>query len=343
MKTHGTARALAAIVAIVPLAAEGALDQIPSETGFSGAVLLGAGWVEAENNLVAGNTFADIGQKRVDTVFDDPESEDDVIPVFSGDLRYTVGKWRTQFFFGSDITDLVRFDFANLLGVRKQFDSLGILSIAAAVSNFPAEVWEDPYLAGVDRKKTDRDSQGLRFDWSRIFNSNFSVKVNYRDIDVDKERSGTDPALGLTDEGIRDLRRDGEKTTVNVEYLWKIGERQALIPEIFWIDDDRDGSAVTSEAFGGQLSWTYLGDPWTVVLTGAVFETSYDKRNPIYGKKADEDAYSLGATVFYKLPTDSGRWSIFGSAAYADSDSDIDFHDSTITLISGGVRFRFGQ
>ena len=343
MKTHGIGRMLAAIVAVVPLAAQGALDQIPTESGFSGSVLLGAGWVEAESNLIAGNKFADIGQERVDSIFDDPESEDDVIPVFSGDVRYTIGEWRTQFFFGSDVTDLVRFDFANLLGVRKQFDRLGILGIAGALSNFPTEVWEDPYLAGVNRKDTEMESKGLRFDWSRIFNSNFSVKVNYRDLDVDKERSGTDPALGLTEEEIRDLRRDGEKTSVNVEYLWKIGEHQVLIPELFWIDDDRDGSAVTSEAFGGQLSWTWLGDPWTVVLTGALFETSYDKRNPVYDKKADEDAYSLGATVFYKLPTESGRWSIFGSAAYADSDSDIDFHDSTLTLLSGGVRFRFGR
>jgi hypothetical protein len=209
MKFHKTSL-LAALTAAVPLTAGAALDQIPTESGFGGSIMLGAGWIEAENNLVAGNTFADIGRDRVDTVFDDPESEDDVIPVFSGDVRYTVGEWRTQFFFGSDITDLVRFDFANLLGVRKQFDRLGILSIAAALSNFPAEVWEDPYLAGVDREMTDRDSQGMRFDWSRIFNSNFSVKVNYRDIDVDKERSGTDPALGLTDEDIRDLRRDGD-------------------------------------------------------------------------------------------------------------------------------------
>jgi hypothetical protein len=334
---------LAALIAAVPLSSNAALDPIPKESGFSGSINLGAGWVEAENNLVAGNTFVDIGNERVDTVFDDPESEDDVMPVFGGDLRYTVGEWRTQFFFGSDIADLVRFDFANLLGVRKQFDSLGILSVAAAVSNFPAEVWEDPYLAGVDREKTDRDSQGLRFDWSRVFNSNFSVKVNYRDIDIDKERSGTDPALGLTEGDIRDLRRDGDKTSVNVEYLWKIGDRQFLVPELFWVDDDRDGEAVSSDAFGGQLTWTLLSDPWTFVLTGALFETSYDKRNPIYNEKADEDAYSLGGTVFYKLPTESGRWSIFGSVAYADSDSDIDFHDSTITLISSGVRFRFGK
>jgi hypothetical protein len=336
--------ALCAMIATAcPLTAWSASEPIPEESGFSGSVLLGAGWVEVESNLIKGNKFADVGQERVDSIFDSPDSESDVMPVFSGDLRYTFGRYRTQLFFGSEITDLVRFDFTQLLGVRKQFDRLGILSVAAALSNFPAEVWEDPYLAGVNRKDTDRDSTGARVEWNRIFNSNFSVEFNYRDIDIDNEASGTDPALGLTPGQIASLRRDGDNTNVAVQYLWKIGEHQVLVPEIFWFNQDRDGSAVSNDGFGGQLSWTWLGDPWTLVLTGSVSESNYDERNPIYGKKADADNYGLGATVFYKLPTESGRWSLFGNAAYADSDSDINFHDATATLVSVGARFRFGQ
>jgi len=333
----------ATIAAACPLSAWSAIDPIPEESGFSGSVLLGAGWIEGESNLVKGNKFAEIGQERVDSIFDSPDSESDVMPVFSGNVNYTFGSIRTQLFFGSEIEDLVRFDFAQLLGVRKQFDRLGILSVAAALSNFPAEVWEDPYLAGVDRKDTDRDSTGVRAEWSRIFNSKFSVKFNYRDVDIDNERSGTDPALGLTPGQIASLRRDGDNTSVNVEYLWKIGPKQVLVPEIFWFNQDRDGSAVSNDGFGGQLSWTWLGDPWTIVLTGSVSQSNYDERNPIYNKKADADIFGLGGTVFYKLPTESGRWALFGSAAYSDSDSDISFHDSTVTLISAGARYRFGK
>ena len=220
---------------------------------------------------------------------------------------------------------------------------MGIISGAFALSNFPAEVWEDPYLAGVNRNKTDRDSNGFRFDWSRILDSNFSFKINYRDIDVDKERSGSDPALGLTDQQRRLLRRDGDNTTYHLEYLWKIGPRQVLIPEIFLTQQDRDGDAVTNDIVGGNLTYSYLGDVWTFVLTGSLAGSEYDKRNPIYNEKADEDIYSLGATAFYKLPTKSKRWSLLGSVAYADSDSDIEFHDTTILLITAGVRYRFGQ
>ena len=60
MQHHRMARFLAAIAAALPLAAQAALEPIPTESGFSGAIMLGAGWVEGENNLVAGNTFADI-------------------------------------------------------------------------------------------------------------------------------------------------------------------------------------------------------------------------------------------------------------------------------------------
>ncbi len=343
MKLRSVASALLAGALFVPVGSWAALDPIPTTSGWSGSFILGAGWTEVESNLIAGNKFADIGKEQVDSIFDGPESEDDVIPVFSGDVRYTFGESQTQLFVGSDVADLVRFDFSNLLGVRKQFNGVGTMGLALAVSSFPTELWEDPYLEGVNRKETDRDSTGIRFDWSRMLDSNFSFKFNYRDIDIDKERSGSDPALGLTDQERRLLRRDGENMSYNLEYLWKIGPRQVLIPEIFYTNRDRDGDAVTSDTVGGNLTWSYLGDTWTFVLTGSLAASEYDKRNPIYNEKADEDIYSLGATAFYKLPTRSNRWSVLASAAYGDSDSDIDFHDTTITLISAGVRYRFGD
>jgi hypothetical protein len=333
---------LAAASFVLPSVAWSALDPIPEESGWSGSILFGGGWTWVESNELTGNDVVDIGNDRIDNVEDGPDEQDAFLPALSGDIRYTFGKSRTQVYFGRDITDLVRFDFSQLLGVRRQFDGIGILGLSYAFTNLPTQVWEDPYLAGAKREDTDRDSSGFRFDWSRILNSGFSFHVNTREVDVDTERSGTDPALGLTDDEIRLLRRDGDNLFVNLEYLWKIAPNQVLIPEVSWANHDRDGDAISRDEYGGKLTWSLLGDPWTFVLTGGLYTSEFDKRNPIYDKKQDADSWNLGGTVFYTLG-DSKRWSLFGSAVYADSDSDIEFHDTTITMLTVGARFRFGQ
>ena len=329
---------------LTPAVTWAALDPIPEESGWSGSILFGGGWTEVESNELTGNDLVDVGNDRIDNVFDGPDAQDSFLPAFSGDIRYTFGKSRTQVYLGRDITDLVRFDFSQLLGVRRQFDGIGILGLSYAFTNLPTQVWEDPYLAGpgTKRDETDRDSSGFRFDWSRILDSGFSFHVNTREEDVDTERSGTDPALGLTDDEIRLLRRDGDNLFANLEYVWKFAPNQVLIPEVSYANHDRDGDAVSRDVYGGKLTWSLLGDPWTFVLTGGYYTSEFDENNPIYDRKQDADSYNLGATVFYKLGK-SNHWSLFGSAAYADSDSDIEFHDTTITMLTVGARYRFGQ
>jgi hypothetical protein len=46
--------------------------------------------------------------------------------------------------------------------------------------------------------------------------------------------------------------------------------------------------------------------------------------------------------LFYRLPIESGRWQAVGSVLWGEGDSDVDFHDSEIFMISAGVMYRFG-
>ena len=66
-------------------------------------------------------------------------------------------------------------DFNTRLGIRKQWDQVGIMGVSLLFSGLPAEVWEDPYLVGTPRSDTDRDSSGLRLDWCRVVFIGFNV------------------------------------------------------------------------------------------------------------------------------------------------------------------------
>ncbi len=328
-------------VLALALSSASAFDPIPKESGFSGRVILGGGYVVAENNLVKGNAFVDIGSERVDNLFDSPDDESNPMPVVSGQLQYTFASTQTQLFVGQDIEDLVRFDFSTALGVRQGTKNLGRFSLAVLTSGVVTEVWEDPYVAGVDRDSTDRDVSGVRFQWYDIFNSKFFLKSSFREADIDRDRAGQLGGLGLTQDEIDLLQRDADITSVRVGYLWKFSDKRFLVPEVGYADDDADGGAFQNERYSAQVSYTSLGPKWSYVVSGGYISSDFEDDNPIYDEAADSDTWFGGLSVFYKLNTRSKRWSLVGQLSYGDEDSDIDFHDSTLFMGSIGAMYVF--
>ena len=333
----------ACAIVMVALAGEAMAtdDNVPTTKGFSGNVLFGAGYIDLESNLFRGNKLLDVSNETINTVNDSPDSNNDTFPVITGEVDYTFGD-RWQVFLGSDVGDLATLDFSQRLGIRKQWDQVGVFGLALLFTGAPAEVWQDPYLTGTPRSDTDRDSTGVRLDWWKILDSGFFLQLKTRKIDVKDEASGTDPALGLSPGEIALLRRDGDDSRLTVGYRWKDG-RNLWQPEITAGQNDRDGDAMNADVVGFQLTYSYLGELWTMVATGGYSQSSYDKANPVYGKKIDSDAYTLGFTAIRKLDFGDGNWRLFGTVAYADDNSDVNFHDSTASSIILGGGYSFGR
>jgi len=140
--TSGFARVLFSGVLLVAAPGAWAVKDIPTESGFSGSVGLSAGYTDAETNLVKGNALWEIGSDNIATVNQEASSEDDFFLSPGLELAYTFGGPQIQLFLESDIEDAVTLEFLSLVGVRKQFDSLGILSLAVITqSTIPQEVW----------------------------------------------------------------------------------------------------------------------------------------------------------------------------------------------------------
>jgi len=96
----------------------GAFERIPNESGFSGFVRLGGGVSWAKSNMIAGTDLGDVGNKTIDSLTADPDSESDTIPQFDFALRYTFASVKTQIFLGSRLEDVLRYDSVIQLGVR---------------------------------------------------------------------------------------------------------------------------------------------------------------------------------------------------------------------------------
>ena len=322
-----------------------ALDPIPMESGFSGFIRPGVGYMRYKTNMVASFLGFDLSEEKINSLNDKPDPQSSGIALVPFSLEYTFASSRTQLFLGTDLTDLIRFDYTQQFGVKQEIGRFGLVQAGALFSGIPAKVWKDPYLTGEDRDDTDRTSNGARLTWDRIFNIPMQVRYTYRKIDVDSEKSG-DSLPGLTDSERKLLDRDGDRHIVEALYRFRFAEQHTLAPTIIYTNDDRDGDAMASDAWDFQLIYAYLGKPFA--FTGNVFfgKADYDKKNPIFDKSQDDDRFGVQGTVYYENPW---GWRLFGSnpmnfyvgGAYALSDSNIDFYDQEAIFATGGVFFKW--
>ncbi len=321
-----------------------AIEPIPSTPGWRGFVVAGGGYADLTSNTVAGNNLIDIGQPVIESVSQRPRSDDTMLPFVTGEVNYTFGNgW--QAFFGTALEDAVTLDGVTQLGARKDLGSAGALQGGFMFSGIPTQVWEDPYAEGVRREETDRDSTGLRLQWDRILGSAVELTLSWRDVSIDTERSGEGVASVACAAACQDLlRRDGDQYHFDAAYLFRLGagQRHLLRPMVRYTIDDRDGEAIAGDAYRLQLSYIFLGQGYNVASNVAYGSASHDARNPIFGRKTDSDRFAIDTTLFYRLPTDSGRWQAVGSVLWGEDDSEVNFHDSEVTTLNLGVMYRFG-
>ena len=63
----------------------------------------------------------------------------------------------------------------------------------------------------------------------------------------------------------------------------------------------------------------------------------YDKRNPVFDEKDSRDVTSLTMTLFLQDPFGFKGWIGNAGFVYGQSDHDIDFYDTTATMINFGM------
>ena len=323
-----------------------ALDPIPDEAGFSGFVRPGGGYLDIETNMVAEFSGFDLSADPINSIYKSNEGETTGIFFIPFNIAYTFNNLKTQIFLGTQISDLARFDLTQQLGIKQKVGNWGVMQAGVIQTGIATEVWSDPYVVGVPRITTDRDISGGQFVWDKIFGSDLELTYTFRSIDIDVERSGQAPALGLTAAQQKLLDRDGDQHSIAALYVFKIGDKHILAPSFSFNIDDRDGEARANDLYSFKLTYTFKKDPLLLVANGLFGAADYDKINPIYGIKQEDDIYGFGLTVYYKNPWD---WSLWGSkpisfyveGGYAERDADIDFYDEMVISASAGAMFRW--
>ena len=320
-----------------------ALDPISQQSGFSGYIQPGFGYLNIKSNMVAKVVSFDLSEEKIGDVDEEPDSESTAIFTLPFKLAYTFAGSRTEVFFGTEVSDLLTFDVSQQLGVKQGIGSLGVVQAGLLFSG-ATRVWKDPYVEDRDRDDTSRRNVGAKLVWDKVFGSGLELEYAIRSIDIGSEKSGD--FLGLTGSRKDRLDRNGTTHQAAAGYALKFGGKHTLTPQVAFFYEDLDGQAMANTGVDLMLTYLYAGDPVTLVFNGYVGQADFDKSNPIYGKTRDDDRYGASVAVYYKNPW---GWTLFGSepmqffatGAYYGVDSNIDFYNQEAILGMGGVAFRW--
>ncbi len=316
------------------------------DPGFDGLVNLGYAGGEIETNFLAeiDGPDIDLGSESIND-FGSPETETLSMPVLNFDIGYVFSGGKTRVSVANDFSDLIEFDRTTRLSLRHDFDSLGQMRLdLLSPAGLATRVYADPYQLNVNRKTTDMETSGVQLTWDRMFGSGFGVEVAVKERDIDDEFSGNalvaDGDLSASEQHLLD--RNGDITTVELNYEYKVDAHHAIRPAIAYVDRDLDGAAMSQDGAVFSVGHTFQGQHVTWASKVSYTDLSGDKNNPIFGDKNSGTGFGAASTVGFPGSIGFlGQWTPNLTVNYADLDSHVDFNDFSMWTVGASLSRRF--
>jgi len=316
------------------------------DPGFGGMVNLGYAAGQIETNFLAeiDGPDIDLGPASIDSL-GSPESEDLAMPVANFDIGYLFSNGKTRLSVANDFSDLIEFDRTTRLSLRHDFDSLGDMRLdLLSPAGMATKVYSDPYQTNVNRRTTDMETSGVQLTWDRTMGSGFGVEIAVKERDIDDEFSGEALVADgdLTRAQAHQLDRNGDITTVEVGYEYKVDAAHTIRPAIAYVDRDLDGDAMSQDGAVVSLGHTYGSEHLNWLTKVSYTDLSGDKTNPIFGDKNGASGFAAASTVAFPGSIGFlGKWTPNLSVNYTDLDSNIDFNKFSMWTVGAALSRRF--
>ena len=318
-----------------------AQEPLPTESGFSGYIEILGAYISTNSQL---NTDSD--NKKTDSLDTSGERVNKFRPLPLGLLRYTFADIRTQLFVGVLPENVAQGQFLVEAGARHILSNgTGLRASVIPLTPIAQKTWEDPFVIGQDRQRTDIDSYGFKLAAETILGTGLTVKYGWVRQSLDDEKSGnfllSQPGSLITPDDLDDLDRDAHFHRLTTEYSFQIGRRMRLTPILKYTRGDADGDANSFHALTPQLSFLYFGNQLQASVNVSAKAEWYDSRHPVFDKTRRDFSPGLFAILAYKNPFGFENFRIDWFNAFFKSNSNIDFYESSNFITAVGLGYTF--
>ena len=304
------------LLTFMPITASAQEGDRHKEDGFSARIEAGAIWINTTDQL-----FVDDKNEKTDNLNDEADSFNIALPAVMFDLRYKFRDANTEVYLG---TPLKESRTALTLGLTQTFIDKSKLDVSIFGVNM-AEVWKNPYIAGVDRDETNVADVGFTIDYNRILDTGLNLYYRCNLVDVDEDVIGT---------MYNNLKRDGVIHSTGIGYRINLEKGNIITPGFEYSKADMDGESNSYNGYKIKLGYKRMKKDYIVNAFVSADKKEYDKTHPIFNKTRDEKGYSVMAIFTLLNPLGYEKFFTNFVVGYGCSDSNIDFFDKR-TYVSG--------
>ncbi|WP_299015387.1 DUF2860 domain-containing protein [uncultured Photobacterium sp.] len=276
--------------------------------------------------------------KVTDSLDNNGQSQSEAIFAPLGTISYTTVQADKQVYFGTSRSDVALGRFHVELGYRQQLPENGMVSISYVPGIVDTSTWEDPFVTGEPRKKTDSKIKGVRLQYDRVLGSNFSIEVAGGKQEIENEKSGQH---SFTSQEQSLLEREGNILFSQLSYFQSLNQRLLLRGAVSYSRIDTDGNALANDIYGAEIGVIQFLPSSSLALTFSYDYADFDKANPVFDKKQQDDRWGVFLAYEYQEPFGWENWGLVSLAGYNQSNSNINFYDEDSLLISAGINYRF--
>ncbi|EHZ2549322.1 DUF2860 domain-containing protein [Vibrio vulnificus] len=308
-------------------------EQDPFSPGFGGTISINLGYGESQSqhNLDDDNAItADLNNQG--------KKSKQAAPFFLGRLQYSFGT--TLIYLGNSEEQITEAQFQAELGIAHQL-SRDTVFTAALFGNIPGmdEIWQDPYLTGQKRSKTEQDISGARFALEMGAPLPLTLKYAIAESTIENDAIGV--SQGLTVQQLTQLARESRYQRFGAEISLPLSQRFILSPAFYYTLRDAEGAAKSHQLLSAQLSFVINASNHSFVTTLRRSEATFDASNPVFARKQDYQDIGIFSVYSYAEPFAWRNVQLHAMAGYQTLDSDIDFYDSQSTFVSTGISYSF--
>ncbi len=285
---------------------------------FSGTVHVGGFWMNSKNHLSPGDK-----NKRLDNLNQTAKNETEVIPFVFFNINYDFENGN-QIYMSIPFEDEPRLTF----GAQHGMGNAGNLDLSVFFM-LPEEVWKDPYLTGVDRKKTDKTVYGGKLEYSL---NHFNVSYELGCVDVNKDEIGA---------RFKNLRRNGNIHQIETGYKIELKNGFILEPGIGYVMANMDGKSNQYKGHKGGLTMIKKYNNFSIHAFVGGELNDYDTVNPIFNTTREDKKFESMVGLSWVNPLGYDRCSLDIGGGYEKNDSTIVFYDSEgyFSFITLGYHF----
>ena len=318
------------------VSAQSAARPLAVESGWDFKINLSVGYVSSQSQL-----STDDDNAVTEDLNNSGKTTESIIPVPLARVSYTLPSLKTQIYIGNSSDQVSTAQFQYELGIIQQFRDDSKLTVAY----FPElplfnETWQDPYLTGAERSKTDEDAQGIRLALENIAGSLFTLKYAYAVSDVDQENSGESLSY-LTESDVSLLERDSKYHRGELEMSLYLARNLILKPTLQYTNRSADGDARSNNSYAAQLGILYFQQRHTLITTVKAATNKYSENNPVFDQKQDANSFSLFSIYSYAQPFSWESIDFTVIAGYSQVNSDITFYDQDTFIIATGFSYTY--